>query len=491
MNRIGGRLLTPGAMVLAMLAVPAALQAQRKPSNSMHTRSADVYLERAKGTSREEDRIDLLNKALEALEPARQQDADNPRVWLLIGQAQARLGNAAAADSAFDKAESLWPEYTKEIEPERLTLWVNLYNRGVGAVQEGRYDEALTLLESADRIYRGRPEAVLSLGSLYVQQGNLAKAEAAFRAALEITQGPAAANVQEADRARWAEQEKTAASRLARLLDQLGRRDDAVAVHRSYVEKHPDDNGAKAELAAALAKAGKADEAAAIYEQLMTGADLTDIEWFNAGVGLYGAERFDMAAKAFRKSIEKNPYSRDAYYNLGQTLYAASSELEEQRAAAAEPQKAELNQKLQTLMNELIQVSDKIREFDPNFRNALMMKAHAQRTLGDVAADTAAKKEWQDKVVATLGEAEKMSFEVSNVAVRAGEGTVTVSGRVTNLNLPAGQSITLTFTLLSETGATIATVPVSVTAAEANAGTEFNVEAKTESPVAGWKYTTG
>jgi tetratricopeptide (TPR) repeat protein len=482
MNRIGGLTL------LAALALPAALEAQRRPSNSMHTRSAEVYLERAKSTSREADRRDLLTKALEALRPGMTSDADNPRIWLLAGQAYARLGDAAGADSAFDRAESLYPEYAKEIEPERLSVWVAQYNLGVTALPQQQYDEAIARFEAADRIYRGRPEAALSLGSVYVQKGDLAKAEAAYRVALEIAQGPAGANVAEKDRAQWLEQERTAASRLASLLDQLGRRDDAVAVHRAYVDKHPEDAAARAEWAAALAKSGKTEEAARVYEQLLASGDLSDTEWFNAGVGLYAAEQHGLAARAFRKSVEKNPHARDAWYNLGQTLFGATSALEERRKSAAEPDKAELGKRIEAVNTELLEVSAKVREFDPNFRNAMMMVAQAQRTLSDLTTDAALKKQWQDKVVATLEQAEALPFEVSGITVRAQDGGVTVSGRVTNLKAAAGQTLTLEFSLLGDGGEVLATVPVTAALKEANASTEFSFEAKTDKPVAGWKY---
>jgi tetratricopeptide (TPR) repeat protein len=482
MNRIGGLL------ALAVLALPATLEAQRKPSNSMHTRSAEVYLDRAKSTSREADRVELLNKALEVLRQGMEKDGENPRVWLLAGQAYARLGDAAGADSAFDRAESLYPEYTEETGQERLALWVTQYNQGVNALQQRQYEEAVSRFESANRVYAGRPEATLSLGSIYAQQGDLAKAETAYRAALEIMQGPAAQKVAEKDRAAWLEQERTAKSRLASLLDQLGRRDDAVAVHRAFVEKHPEDNAAKAQLAAALARAGKADEAAAMYEQLLTNADLSDTDWFNAGVGLYSADQFDLAAKAFRKSAEKNPHSRDTWYNLGQTLYAESSALEDQQKTEPAAQKAELAKRVETTNTELLEVAMRVRELDPNFRNALMMAAQAQRTLSDLTSDPAVKKQWQDKVVATLEQAESLPFEVSNVLVQPKDGGVTVSGQVTNLKLPAGQNITLEFTLVGETGETVASVPVTVATRDANAATEFSFEAASDKAVAGWKY---
>jgi tetratricopeptide (TPR) repeat protein len=475
-------------VALVAAAVPGAVQAQAKPSNSMHTRSAEVYLDRAKATSREPEHTDLLKKALEVLVTGMASDASNPKVWFLAGQAYNRLGDAAGADSSFRRAEALYPEYAKDIENERLALWIQKYNAGVAALQKGDEAGAIPLFEAANSIYKGRPDAAASLGSLYARAGDLAKAEASYRLALEIAQGPAAQKVAEKDRAQWQELEAAAAGRLAALLQQTGKANDAAAVYRSLLKSQPANGAAKASLAALLAKAGQKDEASRLYEELLTTGKLSDIEWFNAGVGLYSAEQYDLATKAFRKSIEVNPHSRDAWYNLGQTIYAQATAAENERKTAPEPRKAELGKRLETLNTDLLEVATKLRELDPNFRNALMMLAQAQRTLGDVATDAAAKSEWQKKVVATLQEAENLPFEVSAVELTAGEGTVGVTGRVTNLKGTAGQNVTLEFTLLGEQGETIATQTVTAALKEAGTPVAFEFDVKTDKAVMGWKY---
>jgi tetratricopeptide (TPR) repeat protein len=479
-----------GYALAALLLAPVSVQAQQEPSNSMHTRSAEIYLDRAESASAGEERNDLLTKALEVLMEGAESDPGNPRIWFMAGQAYARMGDAAAADSAFDKAESIYPEYAPEIEPERLNLWITRYNQGVTALQAGDQATAMSELEAADRIYRGRPEAILMLGTLRAQDGNLEGAEEAYRAALEITQGPASANVDETDRTAWVEQELVAADRLATLLSQLGRNDEAMDVYRSVVQRYPDNSQAKADLAAQLAVAGQTDEAAALYESLLENGDLNDIAWFNAGVRLYSADQPELAAKAFRKSVEINPYSRDSWYNLGQALYARSSSLEMQLDEAPEGEKATLTEQVIALNEQLAEAATRIRELDPAFRPALMMEAQALRTISVNVEGEAARSEIQNQVVATLEAAEAMPFEVTGIQYRPlQEGSVAMSGRVTNVNLPAGETITLDFTLIGEDGEAVETHSVSVTAGEPDTDTPFDFEITTDATVLGWKYT--
>jgi tetratricopeptide (TPR) repeat protein len=225
-----------------------------------------------------------------------------------------------------------------------------------------------------------------------------------------------------------------------------------------------------------------------VYDDLLRSGELTEVEWFNAGVGLYGADQYELAAKAFRKAIEANPYARDALYNLGQAIYAAASAAEEQRAASPESGKAAIGDRIRAFYEELHAVAERIRELDPNFRNALLMMAQAERSLADLAADPATAKPWQDRAVATLEQAESMPFDVDAVEMSVSEGMATVSGRVTNHTLAASRSVVLEFTLIGEGGAGVATQQVTVTAGEAESATPFTFAAKVDRPVLGWKY---
>src|SRR5512140_890390 len=113
-------------LVLAVL-LPGVASAQKKPGNNRDTRSAEVYLD---GANREQVLVDkqkFFQQALDATLRGAKTDPDNARVYLLMGRAQVGLNNLAAADSAFDKAEQLYPPYKTEIDPYRVNAWVALY----------------------------------------------------------------------------------------------------------------------------------------------------------------------------------------------------------------------------------------------------------------------------------------------------------------------------------------------------------------------------
>ncbi|MCI0433045.1 MAG: tetratricopeptide repeat protein [Gemmatimonadetes bacterium] len=477
-----------GMITLTALALPVAAAAQNRPSNSMHTRSAEVYLERAKSASRTAERDELLTKALEVLTEGMKSDAGNPKVWFLAGQAYTRLGDVAGADSAFDRAETLYPEYAAETGPERMALWVNKYNAGIAALQ--RNDEAGALAEfvAADQIYRGRPEATVSMGSLYARMGDLANAEAAYRTTLEIVRGPASRELDAEARAEWQEQESTAALLLADLLTQTGKAAAALEVLETLVQRQPQNASARSALAGSFAAAGRTDDATRIYEELVTGDDLTETELFNTGVRLYQANRYDLATRAFTRAVGLNPWSRDIQYNLGQTIYAAASELEKQRDAAPESERAALDARLRSLYEDLGDVGTRLTEIDPQQRSTLMMVAQSQRSLGELITDPAAAQEYKSRVLAALEAADAMTFEVTGVQLTATDETATVRGNIHNLKLSEGQSVTLAFRLVDATGREVAVRNVTVRTPAPETSVEFAFDVQTTGPAAAWTY---
>ncbi len=474
-----------GALALVLTALlPLAAAAQKRPSNSMHTRSAEVYLDRAKSESNAADRQRALEQAIEVLTRGADADADNPRIWFLMGQAYTRLGDVAGADSSFDRAERLWPDYAAETAAERLDLWIRSYNAGVGAIQAGDINAAITSFEAADAIYRGRPDALVSLGSLYSRSGDLPKAEKAYRDALEV----AAATAPKAEgevATQIREHAATAAAQLAGLLRDQGKHTEAAAVIGQMAEAQPDNVGLQVEYAGALVRAGDIAKATTIYERLLGRQDLLPGAWFDMGIGLYGAEQPALAARAFRRASEGNPQSHDALYNLGQSLYATTSQMDEARAGATSGPRVD---SLRAAYQELLATAEKLRGMDPNNRNVLMMAAHAQRSLGELMQGPDAES-LRAKVLETLQAAEGLTFEVSGVSARFGEEQVTLQGRLTNNTLTAGTPVRLEFTFLDIEGREVGRHTVTVTAPEAGGSASFQAEVATSGPAAGWRYT--
>jgi tetratricopeptide (TPR) repeat protein len=473
------------AILLAGLLLPAAAEAQR-PSNSMHTRSAETYMADAeKGGRSTAEKAEAYRKALEAALQGAQADAGNSKHWFIAGKAYARLNDVAGADSAFDKAEQLWPEYAKETEPERLNAWISAYNAGVAAVQAGKVEEAITALENADRIYRKRPEALVTLGSIYMQSGNAAKAEETFLRALTVLRGDRAGLKPQEVQA-WNEDELTVAMRLATLYVDQNKNAEAEKAYRDLLARQPDNAMAKSNLAVVLSRAGKAADAAVIYKELLTKPDLSEAALFNIGIGMFRAEQYKDAAVAFRRSLEANPHSHDVLYNLAQSLFATTGQLEKEKAAAP-ARAAEINAQLKLVNEEMRAIAERLRAIDPANSNVFMMQAQAQRALADISTGAAAD-ELRKQVLATLEAHKALPFEVTELRVSPGEKEFQLIGRVKNLTLPAGAPIKIRFIVVNKDGAEIAAEDITVSAPAKDESTRLNATLRAPEGAVAWKY---
>ncbi len=480
--------MTRGLLFALVMLAPAILQAQSRPSSSSQTNSAEVYLDRARRANREDEKKDLIQKALEQSLAGIKAKPDNPKAYLLAGKTYVLMGNAAAADSMFDQAESLWPEYSKEIEPDRLQLWIREYNAGILAVRENKQDEALAHFENATQVFDKRPGAHLNLAQIYARKQENEKAIGAYRAALQIIAKPENRAVLKPEEVKqWAELEETSTFNLAQLLATTGKNEDALRAYQEFIARNPTNSMAKMNVAVVLSRMEKTEEAAKIYNELL-GMDLSDLEFFNVGVGLYRANQHTQAADAFRKAIAKNPYLRDAYYNLAQATYGQAADLEEQKVKAKGAELKAFDEKLMAKYKELGEITEKLRTIDPANRNVLALQARAYRGLSDLNSDVKIQNEWKNKLLAVLTANDALPFMLENLLLTVTPGEITLTGGVVNLKGKAGQPAKIRIHFVARDGSTIETQEISVTLPEVQGATAFKAAIKTDKPIAGWKY---
>lgn len=475
-----------GLVFALVLLVPAVASAQKKPGNNMHTRSAQVYLDNAKKEQVTADKAKFFQQALEATLEGAKTDPDNARVWLLMGQAQIGLGQLAAADSSFDRAQQLYPEFAEEIDPVRQNAWITAYNRGITAIQAGKLEEAIAAMREADMMYRGRPEALVTMAQLHMQTGQAKEAEANFRSALEILRGPARKGLSPEDEAKWQKNEEEVVLRLAGLLADTERTDEAATLYREFLNRQPDNPMAKANLAVTLTRAGKAGEAAPLFNDLLAREDLEGATLFNIGVGLFRAEQYETAARAFERAVKAAPLSHDALYNLSQAIYAHAAQLEKDRTAKP-ADAAKINGQLLPLYTRMGEVAEQILAIDPANGNVLMMLAHSQRSRGELV-DKAKSEEWKRAALATLEKHEALQFDVGGIQVVPGKDKLTVMGRMINLKAAQGSPLKINFMLVDKTGATVGQQEITATAAAAGEPARFSVEIPAPETAEFWKY---
>lgn len=472
-------------LVVALLIAPVAVQAQ-KPGNTLQTRSATLYLDQAEKAQNPADKQKFLKQALDMALEGVTKNAGNPKSWLVLGRVYVVQGDALGADSAFDKAETMWPEYASETEPARFRAFATTFNEGVAAIQANNHQEAIAKLEAANTVYGKRPAASLNLGSLYVSMNQLDKAGVAFEHALEILRGPERKTLNEADAKQWAQWEEAASFNYAQILASTGKYDEAVAAYQAYLTGNPGNLTAKSSLAEVYVRMGRQEEASKVYQELLAG-DLSDEDFFQVGVGLFRGNQYAQAAEAFRKAIAKNPSSRDTHYNLAQAIYSQVQDLEDARAKANAAETKTIDAKLQPLYEELQLIAEKARTFDPHNRTVMALLARGYRGMADV--DVKAATAWKNRTLEVMKTHQDLPFEVTDVAMVVSEaGEAKITGKVVNLKAAEGQPIKLTFSFLGKDGKVLGTQDVTVTAPKAEEQVEFNTTLKASEALGGWKY---
>jgi tetratricopeptide (TPR) repeat protein len=413
------------ALLAAALLLPVAAEAQQDtPQTRDANRALALAMTRQTPEARRPYYEEALAKALEGL----QRTPDNAQVYLILGQAHAGLQNYEAADSAFRRAVEMHPAYQEEVNTERESTWIDLFQEGIEHMSAQRYDEAIRSLELANMIYDVRPEAYMNLASLYVHAGRPDDAAQAYVRVAETVDGPAFASLDEEQQTAWSSYKETARISSAQILG-------------------------------------------------------------NQGVDAFQEERFSEAAGAFRRATEVNPHGRDYWFNLAQSLYARSSQLTAEIEDATPERTAEITAELNTVYEELATAAERFGEFDPVNENLALLLAQANRGRSLLAADTE-RDQWQQRTLAALQRHEDLQFTVDNIQVATNEeDQAVVTGELTNLKLAAGAPIQLRITLLSIDGVTVGSQTVTINAPEAEQTAQFRATTQVEGgEIAGWKY---
>ncbi len=432
------------------------------PRENDDTRSAELFLTQAE-TLGDPSRF---QSALDAAMAAIMEDSTNSLGYFQAGRAQIGLGDHVAADTLFEMATELYPAYEQDVRIQRESAWITLFNSAIGPLDTGDSDEGIRFLEAAEVIFPGqRPEAMINLAVTYNQVGRIDDAIDAFGAALAIIRGPRMEEADSVTAASWAESEMNVSFNRAMLLSQQERYDEAIGEYERFLEGNPGDVAALSSLASVLSEAGMADSAQAIYDNLLSGADLGMRELFNIGVGLYGAaseaadpdvarEQFGRAADAFRQVAEVAPENRDAVFNLAQSLYEAGN------------------------WEELIPVARELLELDGYNPDSYTILAQ-----GLVETDQS------QEAVEILQTREGLAFriEASSLTPRTSGGG-SVSGQLVNNTLDPGTVVTIRVHFNGEDGAGVGALDIRVTAPAQGAAELFRADLTSEESVLGYYY---
>jgi len=429
----------------------------QEPRVSRYTALSAMAIQEAEGEEDEELQRQSYLEALQEILDGLTNEDNNPEAYLHLGIVHTGLANYLAADSAFDYAEALYPDYADQefgTNAYRFNSWLEAYNDASASLEAQDPEGAIELFNLANMVFDKRPEAYLNVGAQTAGLGDLEASIEAWNNAVAVIESPDADAGDEQTREQWDTQFWLMAhTNLGRVLQRAERSDEAVTVYQTLLERFPDDADARSSLAMALVASGQADNALGIFDEILAREDGAPLDYFNAGVSLYTADQLDQAIIGFEKAIERVPMYRDALQNLVQTLNVLESH---------EAQ---------------IPYSERLLELDPHNEYGYQMHIRALVQMGR-----------QADAVDLLDIMRELPFVTDNLQVQPMSNGSTVAGMAVNKTLPPGTAITLRFTFYDNDGSPLGTEDTEITLSDPEVAHQFQVEFGADQEVLGYGY---
>ena len=433
--------------------------------------SAVLYLQNSGRTrfddQRQRDLRDARRVLLEAITEKGQDQ--NGSAWYYLARYYQLLRDLPGADSAFDRAEPLLPSCAEDIRENRRRLWVPILNSAVDRIRATDNEGALAQLREANMIFDGEPPAYFYMGQLFATMQMRDSAVAYYAQALEIARRPENLEKEQYDDIR-----ENAEFNIARLYHIAEKYDSAVIWYARFRQHKPMDPQATTGQASALEAAGRSAEALLLYDSVLVMADSTaTLDLFQAGVALFRTQRFGRAAEAFERGLARNPYYRDALYNLANTYLSLANAVDSTKPRAERDAAArEYGKKMAPITARLVAV-------DPASTAARRLQAAAFQ-LEDL----------EDSTLAALERIQAMTYEVTVSTFEQAGSAFDVRGILTNLRSEATAVPALTFEFMNEAGEVVQTLVVNGQTLEAEGMVPFALAPVGEG-IAAWRYRAG
>lgn len=425
------------------------------PRETENTDQAQELIESAEEADSPAAAEPLYTQALAAAEAEVAANPDNPLGHRLAAIASLGLENYQEAGEYFDRAGELYPLYEFQDAGMREQTWIDLYNEAMPMISDAEYEAAVVYLDDANAIFDGRPEAFITAAQIYAQLRQHDAALENLDRAEEVIEGVSEEDLDEETYAAWQEQAEELPLLRAQVLSDAGRFEEASAVFADILAENPGDIQMAMNLAATQMQTG--DEAAAmeIYGRLLDDPSVGPTDLYRIGIGFYQGADYERAAEAFSQAAEGNPMDRDAL-----EMWTRSLQIDSVHA-------------------EVPDVAERWIELDPNSQNALLIYAQSANQMGDG--------QLAGELVQRI---ENLEVSVDELQMRRyPSGGAQVTGTVSNEDLSAGTSVTLTFTFYSIDGAELGTVDHTISLGEQGMSELFQVEFDSTQQVGGYGYT--
>jgi len=439
----------------------------------------------------------------------------NPAAWYYLGRYYLMAGELGSADSALTKAQALAPACKDDIGLYRRQAWVPVFNAGVQAWQAGNSDSAIASFRRANQIYQGEPLGFVYIANLFVGREEPDAASRKTDAAkyhtdslVYATRIDSAAKyfrlaVPAASDPKYAKDRRDAFFNVARVYHSVKRHGEAAAAYREYLAAYPNDVQAMASLAGLYLLSDKRDSAMALYGAIVAHADsASSDELFGAAQAVLGGipsapdtadldaacgkaqkkrnpaltarqvsarcqpaavdtmrkfhaladPQYRLVAQTYEAGLAKNPYFRDALYNLAGLSYLIGDS------------------------SKVLPLAQRLYAVDPLNRTSLAKIAGGWQLLGK-----------KDSVLYYLTLADSLPVEVTVGTFTPTEQGAGLEGLFSNFHTKPSPPLKLMFEFMDGKGNVVASVPQEVPAVDAGGNKAFKLKADQPGIVA-WRY---
>jgi tetratricopeptide (TPR) repeat protein len=423
--------------------------------------SGRTYLKTGiEGTGDPSNRISALRNGVRVVtEAVSGSQAKSSAAWYWLGRLYLQQGDLRGADSAFTRAQALAPGCKEDIKKYRYRAWATLVNAGSVFRQSNQTDSALEMYRAANLISRDAPLSYANMAELFNAAKQTDSALAYFgKAAATAPTDPQQVKLRD-----------QAGFNYAVLLLNSGKAGEAVEAFRKYLTTVPDDASGKKGLAQAFRAAGMTDSAQAVERDLVSGDTegvsagaaeaLSDDDLMEIGVRQFNEKNYAEAAVTFGHVVARNPWNRNALFNLANAYLA-------QKDGA-----------------KLVATADKLLAIEP-----LAEFDHALRIEGYKLTKN------QNALIAASGAKEALLVNLEIESFRATSDGATLSGKLTgreardeNNKLIAAKPQTVLVEFLSLDGSVMASQEVRVGPLKPGESVPFQATGKGAS-IKGWRY---
>lgn len=372
------------------------------------------------------------------------------------------------ADSTMRIVETASPECKATVGTwRRQGAWLRATQAASNLYNAGKYDSAAFYAKRSMLLDPAAPYAYSILASLAQRNND-------FSGAIDYTRKAADAATTDTI---FADQRRLSLFNLGILVgsqaeaatgaDQKRLANEAATTFQTFLKEAPkDDNAptARASLARMLTLTGDTAAVKQTYAGVLANPSaFGDDEVVTAGVVALRAGRDSDAANLFKVAVQRNPYSRDALYNLS----AAMSNMGQHAA--------------------LLPYARSLSQLDPNNPDAWLFMARGYQAASKTEKSAAAKKALVDSVALVFAKYEKMPTVVTVRSFVHNGTDHTLSGAIKNRGTAAA-SYTLAVDFLDKNGAVVASKTATVGPVAPNAEASFKIEVQ-GAGISGFRYT--